>query len=179
MASFQSALAWTLNFEDPRHEYAKVPDDPPGAFAIAGVNSAAWPKDFATINALGPDYRPAAVAQFYDEEFWNQWLAQIVSDEVAKRVFDAGVNMGKTTAARLFQEAVNEALTDPPRDPEATPLAVDGQLGPASVAAANACNPTVLVQWFESLRSDHYEEIAAANPSMEKYLAGWLARAQA
>jgi lysozyme family protein len=179
MADFSTALAWTLEFEDPRHEYAKVPDDPPGAFAIAGVNSAAWPSEFEIIEQTPQAERAGPVAAFYQDEFWSQWLAQITSDEVTKRVFDAGVNMGKTVAAKLFQTAINEALTDPIRTPPVPLTGVDGVLGPQTVAAANQCVPAVLVQWFESVRCDHYEDIAAQDPTKGKYLAGWLTRAQA
>lgn len=171
MANFQTALAFTLKFEDPTHEYATTPDAPPGAYAIAGVNSAAWPQDFATINALGPDYRPAAVAQFYQEEFWNTWLEQLTSDEVAKRVFDAGVNMGIGTSVKLLQDAINAS--------NPTQLTVDGGWGPHTLAAANGCDETELVGQFKAVRCQHYNDIVAANPVNQKYLNGWLARAGA
>jgi hypothetical protein len=71
MADFATALAWTLEFEDPRHEYAKVPDDPPGVFAIAGVNSAAWPSEFEIIEQTPQAERAGPVAAFYQDEFWS------------------------------------------------------------------------------------------------------------
>jgi lysozyme family protein len=172
MSSFDIAFAWTMNFEDPKHEYATVPDEPPGAFAIAGVNSAAWPKDFATINALGQDYRPAAVAQFYREEFWNQWLEQIESDEVAKRVFDAGVNMGSGTATTILQKAILQC------DPDAA-FDIDGVFGPHTLMRVNIEPPEKLATAFCAQRVQHYQAIVAANPALQEYLAGWLARATA
>ena len=170
MANVSTCLAWTLTFEDPLHKYATTPDAPPGSYAIAGVNSSAWPKDFATINALGPDYRPAAVAQFYQEEFWNQWLEQLTSDEVAKRVFDAAVNMGIGTSVKLLQEACNASH-------ENETIATDGVWGPKTVEAANWYDDAEIIENFQEFRSQHYRDIVAANPADEKYLAGWLARA--
>ena len=171
MASFSTALAWTLdNWEDPSHEYKKAPDAPPGAFAIAGVNSAAWPEDFFAISTFPQNERAAPVAAFYSKHFWTNWLSQVASDEVAKRVFDAGVNMGSGTAAKLIQAAVNACGGS---------VAVDGQLGPGSLAAVNGCDPVALVTAFKKQRSDHYRRIVALNPANEKYLAGWLERAQA
>jgi lysozyme family protein len=164
MSDFATSLAWVLNFEDPMHQYATVPDAPPGAFAIAGVNSAAWPKDFATINALVPEWRAGAVAQFYREEFWNQWLEQIISDDVAKRVFDASVNMGSRVAVRLLQQSAG--------------CAVDGEWGPITVETVNA-SPVMLVDNFIVNRCQHYRDIVAKNPADQKYLTGWLARANA
>jgi type VI secretion system secreted protein VgrG len=168
MADFSTCLAWTLTFEDPLHKYATTPDSPLGSYAIAGINSAAWPKDFATINALGPDYRPAAVAQFYQEEFWNQWFEQLTSDDVAKRVFDEGVNDGTGPDVKIFQRAINSLRGT---------LVVDGQLGPATMAAANNLPSDALVAAFKAGRVAHYQAIVAANPADEKYLTGWLARA--
>ena len=174
MASFDVALAWLLTSEDPLLTYEPNPD--PGGFAIAGVNSHVFPEDYADIAALPVSQRPAAVASFYRHEFWNQYYAQLNSDEVAKRVFDAAVNMGPGTAVRLLQEAIIDAWTDAH---SITPieLATDGAWGPKTVAAANALNDSLLVQWFKSYRCDHYDEIVAKNPANQKYLAGWLARA--
>ena len=170
MASFEVALDWALQFEDSQRQYAKVPDAPPGAFAIAGINSFAWPEEFAIVDALPQDNRAGAVAAFYAAHFWNTWLNQIESDEVAKRVFDAAVNMGGGTAVRLLQSAVNALGGN---------LAVDGQLGPATVTAVNSVSASALVAEFQSDRAAHYRFIVLNNPSLQRYLAGWLARAQA
>ena len=171
MASFNVALAWTLdNWEDPSHEYKKDPDAPLGAFAIAGINSVAWPEDFAAINATPQADRAVPVAAFYSKHFWTSWLAALTSDEVAKRVFDAGVNMGSGTAAKMIQAAVNACGGS---------LAVDGQLGPASLVVVNGCDPVAVVDAFKQQRANHYRKIVTLNPSNQKYLAGWLERAQA
>jgi lysozyme family protein len=177
MANFQTCFNWMLNFEDSQRAYAIVGDT--GGQAISGINSASFPKDFAEIAAEPQAQRGPLVECFYESTFWSRPLAQIASDEVAKRVFDAGVNMGGATAGKLFQQAINEALIDPPRVPPVPPLTVDGVIGPLSVSAANACNTEVLVGWFQSLRADRYDEIVAANPADKKYLSVWLARAQA
>jgi lysozyme family protein len=170
VADFQTALNWALQWEDPEREYATVSDAPPGAHAIAGVNSAAWPEEFAAIDALAQADRADAVSSFYATHFWTQWLASLQSDEVAKRVFDAGVNMGSRTAARLLQGAVNDCGGS---------LAVDGQLGPLSLTAVNSVDPAMLVAAFCARRAAHYDEIVAAKPADEEYLAGWLSRAKA
>jgi lysozyme family protein len=172
VADFQTAITWTLtNWEDPKGTYEKGPDAPPGAFAIAGVNSAAWPNDFAAIDASELPQRATLVENFYLNHFWNQWLNEINSDEVAKRVFDAGVNMGSGTAVKLFQAAINASSQ--------ANITVDGGLGPNTIAAANGCDEEALVEQFKAVRSQHYNNIVANNPADEKYLNGWLSRAQA
>ena len=105
MANFEVCYEWMMDNEDAGRNYEKVSDDPPGAFAISGINSAKFPTQFARIDALPQSQRAAAVHTFYEATFWNRWYAQLIADEVAKRVYDAAVNMGPATAARLLQQA--------------------------------------------------------------------------
>jgi lysozyme family protein len=174
MADFTVAFQWAMQFEDPSMACEQVPDAAPAGvagpcYAISGINSGAWPGPFASIAALPQDGRTSAVEQFYQAQFWNNWLAQMISDDVAKRVFDFGVNAGTGTAVKTLQQAVN-ALGGK--------LAVDGGWGPQTLAAANAAEGAALVQAFIAARVAHYQAIAAANPADAVYLKGWLARAQ-
>ena len=171
MANWNVALNWLLDSEDPLRAYKVVPDAPPGAFAVSGVNSAKWPQDFDAISKLMISERGVAVQAFYYKNFWNNWFAQITSDDVAKRVCDFGVNAGERTSVRCLQQAVNSFHVG-------NPLATDGEWGPATLAAVNAVNPLTLVAAFQQTRCTHYECIAAKNPADARYLAGWLARAR-
>jgi lysozyme family protein len=170
LADFQIALVWMLDFEDPHRLYATVPDK--GGYAISGINSAAFPQQFAAINAMTHADRIPAVAAFYQKNFWNQWLAQLESDEIAKRVFDASVNMGAETAVKLLQFAMLNAGSS-----FQSQLKVDGIWGPITVAAANAWSDDTLVAPFQEARVNHYRDIVAANPADAIYLAPWTARA--
>jgi lysozyme family protein len=174
MADFTVAFQWAMQFEDPLMACQQVPDAAPAGaagpcYAISGINSGAWPTQFASIEALPQSQRAAAVESFYQAEFWSRWLAQLASDDVAKRVFDFGVNAGLGTAVKTLQQAVN-ALGGS--------LTVDGGWGPLTLAAANAASAAALVQAFIAARVAHYQAIAAANPADAVYLKGWLARAQ-
>lgn len=177
MADFQIALVWMLDFEDPQRAYATVPDK--GGYAISGINSAAFPADFAAINAMTHADRIPAVAAFYQKNFWNQWLGKLESDEIAKRVFDASVNMGAVTAVKVLQQAVNtfEDAAETALNSPALPLVVvDGAFGPNTVAAVNDFGDK-LVSPFQQARLAHYQAIVAANPSDAIYLPAWTARA--
>ena len=171
MANWKVSFDWMMDSEDPARAYAVVPDAPPGAFAVSGINSAAFPGEFEAIAALAQNERALAVEQFYERNFWNQWFAQIDSDEVAKRVFDMAVNGGAGTSTRLLQQAVNSFHVG-------NPLETDGEWGPATVAAVNAVNPLTLVAAFQQTRCAYYECIVAKNPADARYLDGWLARAK-
>ena len=169
MALFDVAFAWGMVSEDPEYKYEDVPDDPPGARAISGINSVEHPEGYATVASIPQAQRGPVVKGFYQHTFWSRWFDQMVSDEVAKRVYDAAINMGPETAVRLLQTAIENAsgLED----------GIDGILGPQTVFRANACNPDMLAAAFRQLRGDHYRAIAAANPAEAQYLDGWLARA--
>jgi lysozyme family protein len=171
MSVFLTCFNWMLDNEDATHAYAVVPDSPPGSFAISGINSSSFPSQFEAIQALPQNQRGPAIQNFYQTQFWSIWFGQLISDEVAKRVYDASVNMGGGTAVHLLQQAVNDSSP-------ATVLNEDSQWGPKTVGAVNACDPVTLVAAFKSARAFHYECIVKANPADEKYLAGWLARAQ-
>jgi lysozyme family protein len=171
VANWNVALNWLLDNEDFKRAYKVVPDAPPGAFAVSGINSAAFPQDFDAISKMMISERGVAVQAFYFKNFWNGWFAQLVSDAVAKRVFDMAVNGGAGTAVKLLQRAVNSfTLSDR--------LVVDGGWGPRTVAAVNAISPLTLIEAFQQQRIAHYVAIVEANPADAKYLAGWLARAR-
>jgi lysozyme family protein len=169
MSDFSVCFEWMMDNEDLRRQYKTVPDDPPGAHAISGINSAAFPVDFREIDALPWDQRAPAVKEFYMRRFWNTWIEQVASDNLAKRVFDASVNMGQGTAVRILQNALAEC---------ARALTADGRWGPTTVAAANACNPADLTMAFIACRCQHYRDIVENNPAKVKYLDAWLARAK-
>lgn len=168
MASFQIAFEWMMDNEDPQRKYAEDPDAPPGAFAISGINSAAFPSDFAAIALIHPAQRGPYIQNFYLLNFWTIWLDQLLSDDLAKRVFDAAVNMGAGTAVRMLQSAIN-ALGGA--------LTVDGGWGTLTLTAANSANQAQLIAAFIEARENHYREIVQNNPADAKYLPEWLARA--
>jgi len=99
------------------------------------------------------------------------WYAQLTSDEVAKRVFDAAVNAGSVASVRCLQEAVNSF-------PIQVPLVEDGVFGPQTVAKANILHAPSLVSNFCARRVAYYQAIVAAHPEDAQYLKAWTARAQ-
>ena len=156
---FETSFCWTMTFEDPLGRCAIVPD--PGGFAISGINSAAFPTEYATIAAASPSSRAPMVKAFYETHFWNRWLESLNDVELAKRVFDAGVNMGAGTAVKILQTA--------------TGLQVDGCWRPKTLTSANS---GIIVPAFINARVAHYEDILAKNPADEKYREVWMARAR-
>ena len=176
MADWDTAYNWMMDNEDCPRACKQVPDAGPGGdgpcYAISGINSAAWPTQFAEIAAIPQDQRATSVQQFYHDYFWNHWFAQIASDDVCKRVFDFAVNGSSHQAVQCLQQAINSL------DGGATPLAVDGGWGPLTLAAVNAADPNRLVGAFKAQRLAYYRAIATAHPDKAEYLTAWTARAE-
>lgn len=176
MADWNTAYNWMMDNEDFSRACKQVPDAGPGGagpcFAISGINSAAWPNQFASIAAIPQSDRSSAVQQFYHDNFWNQWFEQVASDEVCKRVFDFAVNGSSHQAVQCLQQAINSLSTN------GTPLKEDGGWGPITLAAVNAADPDALVAAFKAKRVAHYQAIASADPSKAQYLGPWTARAE-
>jgi lysozyme family protein len=176
MADWITAYNWMMDNEDMPRACKQVPDSPPAGctvacYAISGINSGAWPTQFQAIAALPQNQRAAPVQQFYHDNFWNEWYAQIASDEVGKRVFDFAVNGGAGTAVRCLQQAVNSLAGD-------GSIAEDGGWGPKTIAAVNAVDPKALTAAFIARRIAHYQAIAQAHPAEAQNLKVWTARAQ-
>lgn len=169
MSQFQpDAINFLLNNEDPRHEYASVPDV--GGRAISGINSASYPEDYADIASIPQDSRGPAVADFYKRCFWNPLQAGgIESQDVANRLLDQAVNGGLNTGAIMLQRAANDC---------GCKLTADGHIGPMTLEAVNALDSDRLVTAFRARRAAHYEAIVAENPARSIYLDQWLARAR-
>ena len=162
MAEFSICFPFVLpneDFDPPRYEIVSdpVPNRDPNAKAIAGINSHYWPADFARIAAIPQDQRGPAVAAFYEANFWNRWLASLISNRIAAMALDSGVNQGAGWAVRFLQGASG--------------CTVDGAWGPNTIASANAANLDYQVQRFIELRQARYREVGG--PSLEN----WLARA--
>ena len=178
MANWNTSYNWMMDFEDAPRACAQVVDACPGGmagpcYAISGINSGAWPDGFAAIAAVQQSERAPLVQQFYEDHFWNAWYAQLVSDDLCKRVFDFAVNGGSGVAVRCLQQAVNALAGS-----GAAQLVDDGEWGPATVNAANTADAAALTTAFQAQRVARYQAIVAADPSKARYLAGWIARAE-
>ena len=168
MSDFAPALSFVLDNEDALRKYAIVPD--PGGSAIAGVNSYDWPAQYDAIAGLPQADRASAVASFYQMNFWNPINCSGIADQdIANRVMDESVNGGLDTGPKILQRAANSC---------GAMLAVDGEIGPMTLAAVNGIDAATLLAAYRAARVAHYQAIAAANPADAKYLAAWVARAE-
>lgn len=101
-----------------------------------------------------------------------------LSEPIAEELVDTGVNMGPAVASMFLQRALN-ALNG--RERYYRDIAVDGDLGPASIAALKAYltkrgseGETVMLRALNALQGERYIDIAEKRPASEDFLYGWL-----
>lgn len=169
MSQFTPALNFVLDNEDFHRKYANVPDAPPGAYAISGINSSAYPEQYARIAAAPQAQRSPLIGDFYLTEFWTPLGAAGLNDQdTANRVLDQAVNGGLKTGGLLLQIAANACGAS---------LVVDGSIGAHTLDVVNSLDSGKLLSAFKAARVNHYRAIAAHNPDDLKYLPEWLSRA--
>jgi len=98
-----------------------------------------------------------------------------VSGRIAAELVDTGVNMGPAVAGRFLQRALN-LVTD-------AGLAVDGIVGPASVAALKTFlakrgkeGENRLLALLNAFQGTRYAELAEGRAANRAFIYGWLGR---
>ena len=135
-----------------------------GGMTYAGIARNSWPQwaGWQVIDAGGtPDAQ--MVRDFYRVNFWNPLgLAEVQSQDVARTLFDFGVNAGTGTAAKLAQVVVG-----------VTP---DGRVGPKTLAAINMTDPEVFLPRYALAKLARYRDIVTRDRSQQRFLLGWINR---
>lgn len=154
--NFDNALKHLLAEEGGYVNHAKDP----GGRTNLGVTQRVWEEwvgqrvDETTMRFL----KPADVAPLYRKKYWDAIRGDELPDGVDLMVFDAAVNSGVTRAIKWLQECV-----------AAKP---DGVIGPATLAAVNAINPSDLVSAFSARRLAFLRKLS----TWETFGKGWGAR---
>lgn len=99
-------------------------------------------------------------------------------ESIASELFDTSYNCGTGTAAQFLQRSLN-AFNHRAQDyPD---VAVDGAIGPATIAALNAYaakrgaeGELVLHRAIESLKGARYITITEGRPALEDFCYGWI-----
>lgn len=97
------------------------------------------------------------------------WVMDGIQDcRVAVYLADTAVNSGPHTAVHILQDALNLC---------GFKLKCDGTMGPLTKNAANAAGDALFPS-FQVARAVFYRSLVKADPSQQKFLRGWLNRAQ-
>lgn len=125
----------------------------------------------------------AEARRIYLERYWlapKFDQVEQISETIAGELFDTGVNMGPATAVRFLQRALNVLNLRGKTYPDIT---VDGQVGPATLAALAAFlkargNEGQLVLWrmLNAQQSVRYIELAERDGAQESFQFGWQSK---
>jgi lysozyme family protein len=174
MADFAPAVALTLQHEGGFFHNSVTGEVVNRGITLAFVRDCGYnpTADEAFIQNLTLDQ----TSDIYRKYFWDRYNIGAIADQnLANKVFDLTVNMGPGGSAHdgaltLLQKAVNDCGGH---------CAVDGIIGPQSIAQINAENPVQLLAAYRARAGERYREIATADPNVAGDLNGWLARLHA
>ncbi len=160
--AFAAAFARLLPFEG---GFSDDPSDPGnwtgGAIGVGilrgtkyGISAAAFP----TLDIAG--LTPAAAAPLYRHGYWDKIAGDALPAPIAAELFDCAVNQGVRFAAETLQAALH--------------VAVDGVIGPQTVAAAVRAgnDPLPIVVEIAARRAVHY----ARTRGFSRFGYGWMHR---
>ena len=168
MADFEPAVTITLQNEGGFYHNPVTGEIVNHGITLTFVQSSGYKPD--ADESFIQNLSVAEASTIYQTYFWNRYSMGSIGDQsLADKVFDLTVNMGPA-ALKLLQSAVTAC---------GGRCAVDGVLGPISIAQINALNPAALLAQFKELAAQRYQQIAANNPELAGDLTGWLARLNA
>ncbi len=102
-----------------------------------------------------------------------------IAQDLARELFDSGVNMGTGCAAAFLQRALNALNRN---EADYADLSVDRIIGAKTLSALSAFlkkrgagAEAVLLKAVDALQGAHYVRLAETRPSQQAFLYGWLA----
>jgi len=163
MAKFELVIPHTLNFEG---GYNNIKEDRGGA-TNWGITLETY-KERINHNATEEDIKKLTkdeAIKIYKRFYWDfNNLDAVNSQKIANKLFDVGVNCGTKTAIIYCQRILK--------------IDVDGFCGVKTINAINSCNETLFLTKYVELQKLHYLDIVKGKPDQEKFLKGWLKRAE-
>jgi lysozyme family protein len=154
--NFNEALKAILKHEG---GYVNHPKDP-GGMTNLGVTKKVWeawvghPVGEKEMRALTPE----TVGPMYKKKYWDAVKADELPTGLDYLMFDFAINAGPGRAAKTMQKAIGT-----------TP---DGAIGPKTMAALKAADPTDLIAKFSMEKELFYKAL----PTFATFGKGWLRR---
>jgi lysozyme family protein len=171
MNNFPYAIEMPLKSEG---GYANDPKDP-GGETYRGISRLAYPDwtGWAKLDAIAdkkynqvfPALENEVQLFYYNEKWLKNNLDKIDDKDVAAAALDTVIQHGK--GATLIQRALQNI---------GRPVSVDGKIGPDTVSALNKSTPKTFLSALHDVREAYYQTLVDKDPSLAKFLPGWLAR---
>jgi lysozyme family protein len=158
MADFLPAVALTL-----QHEGGYVDNDnDKGGPTNMGITS----KDMPDVNLKIISVEQAQ--EFYRKKFWNPLFQNIISQDMANKIFDMGVLFGMSTAARLAQSVLLAAGS--------VGIHKTDVFDASTLAGVNGLGSEKFLPAYKSRFSIHARWIPTQDPTQEEFVNGWVNR---
>lgn len=105
------------------------------------------------------------VKEYYKATFWDKINGDsFESDKVACSIVDFAVNVGISKASRITQSVVG--------------VVIDGKIGNKTMHAIESLGERIFLDNFTEAKIDYYDLITKNRPKNEKFLKGWINRAE-
>ncbi|MCS6302350.1 MAG: hypothetical protein H8K07_01590 [Nitrospira sp.] len=164
MADFTKAVEIVMQHEG---GYADVSQDRGGKTKY-GISQKQYP-ELVDIASLTEEQARA----IYRRDYWQDEFNRIALQKIADKLFDSSVNLGKATAVKLLQQALNDIRFT---------VTVDGRFGAQTLLALNlSCQKHTkpLLDAWRARLARYYVEIVLKDSTQLVFLDGWLKRAVA
>jgi lysozyme family protein len=168
MADFSEYFPQLLTFEG---GYVDDPADPGGA-TNKGITLATFQAHAQSLLGIAPtldnlkSLSNGQAAILYKTLYWDPLHCDAIGLQcLAEDLFDFQVNAGDHAVLLL------QTLLGPP-------LTADGRFGADTLAALEAADQTTLYPAYRQGRIEYYQHLANEHPVLQRFLPGWLRRAQ-
>jgi len=158
LMEFKDAIKIVLKHEG---GYVNDPVDPGGETNM-GISKKAYP--FLDIKNL----TIKQASDIYFKDYWLKGKVSKVPEELRMIYFDMVVNMGRSRAVKILQEAISA---------KGVKTTIDGGIGPQTIS--NALKSGLEPERLRSYRVKYYADLVNRKPKLGKYWYGWYRRAVA
>jgi len=144
----------------------KLPSgDMGGNYEVAGINDRYHPEAFKAISSLPPQERAKAAAEYI--QGYTAPLVEKLPQAIQSFTQDLAFNRGLGGATKYIQQGLNTL---------GQRVAVDGGLGPKTLAAINQVEPRALMRAASDAQLQDEYNMAERNPARKKFIPGLEAR---
>lgn len=166
MADINAAIAYVLTFEDA--DLSGVITTDSGGRTRFGIAERFHPELTACLfyTSMGSTAALQIAKGIYDISYAEPLcIADIENQAVANKLLSLGVNLGVIEAAKMLQLTLR--------------VNGDGRIGPLTLHALEMARPEEVIESLDDMAVAFYHSIVEKDPSKQKYLEGWLKRAEA
>jgi len=144
----------------------KLPSgDMGGKYEVAGINDRYHPEAFKAISSLPAQERAKAAAEYI--QGYTSPLVEKLPQQLQPFTQDLAFNRGLGGATKYIQQGLNTL---------GQKVAVDGGLGPKTLAAINQVEPRALMRAASDAQLQDEYNMAERNPARKKFIPGLEAR---